>query len=118
MVFLMTLTSESGAYLGGIGTMLSQAEVCTRCGKVHRGHLFGFRGGDEHCPDVVVGLFPTLTIDEYEPFVREREFGVGRPAEGANAPLPAPSSVPIPTVTKNGKLVIPWPMPSESEGYL
>jgi hypothetical protein len=117
---LMTLTAESAAYLGGIGTMLSQADVCTRCGKVHRVHYSPFRrsGSDGNCPDVVDGLFPSMAIEEFEPIFHEREFVAGAPPEGANAALPPPSSVPIPTVTKNGRLVIPWPMPAESEGYL
>jgi hypothetical protein len=58
----MTRADESGAYLGGIGTMLTNNEVCTACGQVHEKRQFTFRHNANHeCPDVVMGTFPVLT---------------------------------------------------------
>jgi hypothetical protein len=58
----MTRADESGAYLGGIGTMLTNNEVCTACGQVHEKRQFTFRhNGNRECPDVVMGSFPVLT---------------------------------------------------------
>ncbi|MFZ1024232.1 MAG: hypothetical protein WAN87_08860 [Thermoplasmata archaeon] len=58
----MTRADESGAYLGGIGTMLTNNEVCTSCGQVHEKRQFTFRhNGNRECPDVVMGSFPVLT---------------------------------------------------------
>jgi hypothetical protein len=62
----MSRTQESGAYLGGIGTMLGEADVCPSCGQTHPDRQFGFsHGGSRQCPKVVMGSFPIL--DETDP---------------------------------------------------
>lgn len=95
--------------------MLSQADVCTRCGKVHPGRLGPFRRTAAECPDVVVGLFPAVTIEEFEPFrAAEQERAV---ANSTEAQFGSPVSG-LPSTAKLGRLVLPWPMPTEPEGYL
>jgi hypothetical protein len=61
----MSRTQESGAYLGGIGTMLEVADVCLSCGEVHPEQQFGFRhGGAGECPKVIMGRFPVISQPE------------------------------------------------------
>jgi hypothetical protein len=61
----MSRTQESGAYLGGIGTMLEKANVCLSCGEVHSDKQFGFRHGPgRECPKVIMGRFPVLSEPE------------------------------------------------------
>jgi hypothetical protein len=50
----MSAEEASGAYLGGIGTMLEAAEVCTTCGKVHSDRQYAFlHRGSGQCPSLV-----------------------------------------------------------------
>jgi hypothetical protein len=71
----MSRTQESGAYLGGIGTMLQVSHGCPACGQVHEGPRFGFKHrAPRECPLVIMGSFPVIT----------------RP----NPPLAAPITVP------------------------
>jgi hypothetical protein len=61
----MSRAQESGAYLGGIGTMLEVADVCLSCGEVHSDKQFGFRhGGARECPKVIMGRFPVISRPE------------------------------------------------------
>lgn len=56
---------ESAAYLGGIGMMVSQSDVCPSCGKTHQSRRFGLRVvRDGGCPVVVMGTFPIVTPNE------------------------------------------------------
>lgn len=58
----MNRTEESGAYLGGIGTMLDGANVCLSCGEVHPEKQFGLRhGAARECPKVIMGRFPLIS---------------------------------------------------------
>ena len=115
----MTGLNESAAYLGGIGTMLSQAEVCPRCGKVHRARYSPFQRADVGvCPDTVVGLFPTLTAEDPEGSSRGRDRAELTVREVGS---PSPSGIVPPrtgATARNGRLVVPWPMPTDAEGYL
>ena len=104
----MTRASESGAYLGGIGTMLAQAEVCPHCGAPHhRARVGGSPSSD--CPHVVFGTFPILTAG-----AEEASFDNEEPAPRAPAPQ-LPPSLPEPThlVRRGSGVAILWPMPTE-----
>ena len=116
----MTRAAESGAYLGGIGTMLTQSEVCPSCGRVHAGRRFGFLGSTKgECPVVVFGSFPVLAegSEDFEdpipqPYPERASTRAGLTAEPA-PPLPAPTFV-----RKASGMNVPWPMPSHLEDYL
>ncbi|HTT46141.1 MAG TPA: hypothetical protein VMH38_09070 [Thermoplasmata archaeon] len=59
----MSRTQESGAYLGGIGTMLQVSHGCPACGQVHEGRKFGFKHrAPRECPLVVLGSFPVISF--------------------------------------------------------
>ena len=115
----MSRTTESGAYLGGIGTMLTQSEVCPACGRVHTGRRFGFLGSTKgECPLVIVGSLPTVAHaaaaepDLPAPFPEPARVRV--PIEAVSAPpLPTP-----PAARKPSGMNVPWPMPSHLEDYL
>ena len=58
----MSRSRESGAYLGGIGAMLQEADVCILCGEVHPTRHFGLRHGERgECPKVIMGRFPLIS---------------------------------------------------------
>jgi hypothetical protein len=59
----MSVTQESGAYLGGIGVMLEVSNVCAACGQVHEGRKFGLKHrAPRECPRVVMGRFPVVSL--------------------------------------------------------
>jgi len=59
----MNRTQESGAYLGGIGTMLEVSHGCPACGQVHEGSKFGIKHrAPRECPLVIIGSFPLVSI--------------------------------------------------------
>ena len=75
----MSRTQESGAYLGGIGTMLQVSHGCPACGQVHEGGKFGFKHrAPRECPLVILGSFPV----------------VSRPNPPTQSPIPIPSVKP------------------------
>jgi len=81
----MSVTQESGAYLGGIGVMLEVSNVCAACGQVHEGRKFGLKHrAPRECPRVVMGRFPLVSLPS-------------RPAE-------APIKVPSPRQTRDPEL--------------
>ena len=50
----MSADQASGAYLGGIGTMLEAADVCPSCGQVHSDRQYAFlHRGSGQCPALV-----------------------------------------------------------------
>lgn len=105
----MARATESGAYLGGIGTMLAQTEVCPHCGSVQHRARVGVAPSGE-CPHVVFGTFPILTSAS-----EERTFDE-EPAESkAPSVAPPPPSLPEPArlARRAGGLSILWPMPTE-----
>ncbi|HZY92463.1 MAG TPA: hypothetical protein VFG07_06805 [Thermoplasmata archaeon] len=113
----MARAAESGAYLGGISTMLAQVDVCPSCGRIHPDSRLGsLLPKSKECPLVVFGSMPTMT----EP---RKERGGPRPlsveilAESAPVvpPLPQPSSL---SARKPTGLTVPWPMPSHLEDFL
>jgi hypothetical protein len=58
----MSADQESGAYLGGIGTMLEVADVCPACGQVHSDRQYAFlHRGSGQCPSLVQGIYPVVS---------------------------------------------------------
>jgi hypothetical protein len=112
----MARTAASGAYLSGIGTMLTQTNVCPACGRVHEDRLFRFRAQpSEECP-AVLGAFPMMAgLGDPEAGVSdtEEEFSSSEPEFAY--PMPAPS--PVLNARRSG-LSIPWVMPTQSEEFL
>jgi hypothetical protein len=101
----MSRSTESGAYLGGIGTMLSQVDTCATCGESHRDGVLsaiGFR--ERECPHAVVGALPYMvgTEAEIRPMGTKHSSGVG------------PSAVVLPAADRKHKprdppLAMLWP---------
>ena len=100
----MARNAGSGAYLSGIGTMLTQTDVCAACGRVHEDRLFRFRAEPEQeCPAVLGGAFP-------------RRAGLGE-AETGDFDSTRAATSPVVTARRSG-LSIPWIMPTEHEDFL
>jgi hypothetical protein len=114
----MARTAGSGAYLGGIGTMLMQTDVCTACGRVHEDRLFRFRAQPAEECRAVLGAIPMIAgLGDAEAGVApsaletdEREVETSYPTISYQSPVPV-------TGRRSG-LSIPWIMPSQSEEFL
>ncbi|MCI4353717.1 MAG: hypothetical protein L3K14_10135 [Thermoplasmata archaeon] len=113
--------TRSGGRLGGISTMVTQANICPSCGGQHetRRRAFWERPNriEQGCPVVVHGPFPVLmklpepaevVIDFPFDTVASRERGA-LSSQGGELP-PGPRRV--------SQLPIPWPSPSFDEAYL
>jgi hypothetical protein len=58
----MSADQESGAYLGGIGTMLEVADVCPACGESHSDRQYAFlHRGSGQCPALVQGSYSVIS---------------------------------------------------------
>jgi len=58
----MSAEEASGAYLGGIGTMLETVEVCPTCGKVHSDRQYAFlHRGSGQCPTLIQSNYPIVS---------------------------------------------------------
>jgi hypothetical protein len=102
----MRRTQESGAYLGGIGAMLEQADTCPSCGKAHSEHQFGFRhGAARECPSVVMGSFPVFTAPEDEEI--PEPIPIPAPVSVSPAPRRVPASIAWETPVSLGSLPSP-----------
>ncbi len=113
----MTRATESGAYLGGIGTMLTQSDVCPACGRVHADARSILRtGARRECPLVVFGTLPTLArlTDLDLPSETPSSAALDLEAETDVPAAPRPQLPP----KKGPGLTIPWPMPSHLEDFL
>ena|SRR5271170_2048396 len=112
----MTRSRESGAYLGGIGTMLGETRSCDSCGGVHESHPFGFehRGGHA-CPLLVAKDFAIVSLIDGEtdhPESLSDEFSVALPR--SDLPV-AFGAIPLPTSrdarAHQRTLEVPWLAP-------
>ena len=113
----MTRTAESGAYVGGIAAMLSQADVCPSCGDSHNDRRFGFRlPSSSGCPKVVFGSLPTVTSGPELDFPHPTPSLL--PRAEAQPMLPTQAGTLVPLVRRASNLAIPWPMPTQTEDYL
>jgi hypothetical protein len=118
----MTRSRESGAYLGGIGTMLGETRVCASCGGVHESHPFGFQHRRAHeCPLVVAKDFAIVSLidgDTDHPTNASDELSVALPR--SDLPISF-GSVPVPAHRDGPRahqrtLEVPWlPPPDLSE---
>ncbi len=58
----MSAEEASGAYLGGIGTMLGVADVCPSCGRNHSDRQFAFlHNGSGQCPTLVQSSYSIVS---------------------------------------------------------
>jgi hypothetical protein len=116
----MSRSRESGAYLGGIGTMLGDTRACTVCGGVHETHPYGLQHrGAGQCPLVVADDFAAVS------FVDGRfqidEIGEPEPSMPLRTPLPLSiGGIPLPPRESDSRLgrqmEVPWlPPPDLSE---
>ncbi|MFZ0829859.1 MAG: hypothetical protein WCB18_02275 [Thermoplasmata archaeon] len=113
--------TRSGGRLGGISTMVTQADVCTSCGGHHDGRRRSFwdRSGraEQVCPMVVPGPFPMLMkLPEPIQFTLEFPFDNESPQEEIRAD--SPGEVNPALARRLSQLPIPWPAPSFDEAYL
>jgi hypothetical protein len=90
----MSADEESGAYLGGIGTMLEVADVCPACGQAHSDRQYSFlHRGAGQCPALIEGTYsivsrPTAPIESHlvPDLVRAR--ATDTPVSLGSLPLP------------------------------
>jgi len=111
--------TRSGGRLGGISTMVTQADICPTCGGQHEGRRRPFwdRTGrtEEVCPVMVSGPFPVMmNLPDPKEVVLELP---GPELLGAPGSPTEPAEVKI-IPRRLGQLPIPWPAPSFDEAYL
>jgi hypothetical protein len=112
---MTTRTNESGAYLGCIGTMLTNSDICTACGQVHEAHQFTFKhGGSRSCPEVVIGSFPILTRP---PVGDEVIMPLQRRADEEPVYPGVQELLPRAPLRRVALLGAAWPLPSPEEEY-
>lgn len=110
----------SGGRLGGISTMVTQADICPSCGGQHDGRRRSFwdRSGraEQVCPVVVHGPFPML-MKLPEPQEVFLELAPDSEALREDRPSTAPGNGSPNLSRRLGQLPIPWPTPSFDEAY-
>jgi hypothetical protein len=113
----MSRTRESGAYLGGIGTMLGDTRACTVCGGVHETHPYGLQHrGAGQCPLVVKDDFAGISLHFQIEETPEPE-----PSMPLRTPLPLSlGGLPLPPRESDARgsrhMEVPWlPPPDLSE---
>ena len=90
----MTNEARKSAYLGGIGTMLTQSNICPTCGRIHETGLMKFVGG------AAPGRVAYRSGSDASPI--------------GYAPIGEPSIVANPRRVRSN-LAAPWPMPPIAE---
>jgi hypothetical protein len=85
----MTAHARRPAYLGGIGTMLTQSNICPTCGRIHETGLMKYVGR------AVAGYpSPMSTVDPspigYAPIGESMTYNGPRRARPISAPWPMP----------------------------
>jgi hypothetical protein len=88
----MTALAKKPTTLGGIGTMLTQSDICPTCGRIHETGLMRYVGR------AVAGyptptVLPTSTPVGYSPIRDSVPFEVPRRARAIAAPWPMPPIV-------------------------
>lgn len=115
----MSADHESGAYLGGIGTMLEVADVCPSCGQLHSDRQYAFlHRGSGQCPALVRGSFSVVTRPA-APIEAHLVPDAPKPRD-ADTPISL-GSLPLPRRADVGEhkirnLTIPWLTPPDLGG--
>ena len=115
----MSRTRESGAYLGGIGVMLGEANACPLCGETHPETQFGIRhGGPRECPKVILGSFPVIDHLEEEDVLPIPHASVARRIREFETPIPVSLTSPPPprldeVDSRPRGLGVPWLRPPD-----
>jgi len=113
----MSADQESGAYLGGIGTMLEVADVCPACGQVHTDRQYAFlHRGSGQCPTLVQGSYSVVT----RPFAPVEAHLVPDVPRAREVPV-SMGSLPVPPREENTDrrvrtLTMPWLTPPDLGG--
>jgi hypothetical protein len=119
----MSHPRESGAYLGGIGTMLGETRACTKCGGIHESHPFGFQHhGGRECPTLTAEDFALVSVQDGRVEIESPHTSEG-PSEPLRTPLPvALGGLPIPPRDHEGRqprgLEVPWLPPPDLSGVV
>ncbi len=108
----MTRARESGAYLGGIGTMLGETRSCNACGGVHESRPYGLRHQDGTCPAVVSDDFALVHLSDHE----IEPFATLRPTELVVPFSPDPARGPDDDVPRG--VEVPWLRPPDLSGVI
>ncbi|HXQ48211.1 MAG TPA: hypothetical protein VN842_00320 [Thermoplasmata archaeon] len=116
----MSRSRESGAYLGGIGTMLGDTRACTVCGGVHETHPYGLQHrGAGQCPLVVQDEFAVVSLSDGR--LQIEETPTIEPGIPLRTPLPLSlGGLPLPPRENESRsarhVEVPWlPPPDLSE---
>jgi hypothetical protein len=116
----MSRARESGAYLGGIGTMLGDTRACTVCGGIHETNPYGLQHrGAGQCPLVVKDDFAALSLADGR--LQIDEFPESEPSIPLRTPLPLSlGGLPLPPRDFDSRAArhveVPWlPPPDLSE---
>jgi hypothetical protein len=113
----MSRSRESGAYLGGIGTMLGETRSCTKCGGIHESHPYGFQHhGARECPTVKADDFAVVSLLDGR--VEEEDAHVEAPSMPLRTPIPvALGGIPFPPRESDARphrgLEVPWLPPPD-----
>jgi hypothetical protein len=107
-------TSRSAARLGGISTMVTEADICPLCGGQHDGRRRRFwERAEPVCPVIVNGPFPVL-MNVPRPAELLAEFLTPEPEPTTRVPVPAPEEL---KPRRASPFSISWPSLAIDEGY-
>jgi hypothetical protein len=115
----MSADQESGAYLGGIGTMLNVADVCPACGQVHSDRQYAFlHRGSGQCPALMEGNYSVVSRPS-API--EAHLIPDVPKKGASEVPVSMGSLPVPprgmeSERRTRTLSLPWIPPPDLGG--
>jgi hypothetical protein len=116
---VMSAGEESGAYLGGIGTMLEVADVCPACGETHNDRQYAFlHRGSGQCPALIESSYAIVSRPETP--VEANLVPAVQPSEGSEIPVSI-GSLPVPRREFDGErrsrvLTLPWLTPPDLGG--
>lgn len=115
----MRADQASGAYLGGIGTMLEVADVCPSCGRVHTDRQYAFlHNGSGQCPTLIESSYsivsrPSTPAEAHRIPERSEEPDEEIPVSMGSLPLPPRDGEPEP---RQRTLGLPWLPPPDLGG--
>ncbi|MGA9839007.1 MAG: hypothetical protein WBF81_07300 [Thermoplasmata archaeon] len=115
----MSADQESGAYLGGIGTMLEVADVCPSCGQMHSDRQYAFlHRGSGQCPTLIPGNYsivtrPSAPIEAHLVPDMPRSREADTPVSMGSLPLPPREAIGDRRIRS---LSVPWLTPPDLGG--